>query len=457
MSKKLGFAFAAAIFPTLACTALLGSFEVGGATPLGGEGGADAASEATGAETGPTEGGGEGGADASVPLLKCSLDDTSPRKIESGPLTPLVYAYSLGTSGQTRVIANKVGVGVQVYTYDRNGGGGSTQITPVTKIGQVLAVRRLPNGIGILSLDTAAPPATGTSIGVWIVDDATGSANRTSFHVVAAGASQPTGSFALLGTDYLFAYGDGAGTIQAGRFVAGGGAPTLLTVASGLTGGAGNVRSVEGANGKMYVFNDVGPDPSNGNASAGYYVVDLGVTMAGPLVSLGSGANGKASFGISSDTALGNLQVAAVELDLANGSPPAVLHAGSVPGGKGTGFNVLDLPSAFTFDSLIDAPFGDHSSARFQGMDFIALGANPNKDPGLDFVWFDTKVGALRASNGNATKLLPTRKVTGVAAILTQSTGIFANLEVVWNENATQNNDLTAQSVMYSAQMNCIK
>jgi hypothetical protein len=455
MSKKLGFALAAAVVPTLACTALLGSFEVGGATPLGAEGGADAANEATGGEAGATEGGGEAGGDASVPLFKCSLDDKNAHKLDSGPLTQLVFAYSINNM-QTRVIASKVGVGVQAYTYDRNGGG-TPQITPLTKVGQVLSVRRLANGIGILSLDTAASPATGTSIGVWIIDDATGSANRTTFRLVNGGTSQATGAFVTLGTDYLYAYGDGNGSIEAARFVAGGGPPTPMTIASGVTGGAGNVRTVEVANGKMYVFNDVGPDPSNGNASAGYYVVDAAVTTSNGVTTLGSGVTGKASFAIATDSALGNFQVASVELDLANGTPPAVLHAGSVPAGKGSKFNVLDIPTALTFTTLVDAPFGDHASSRFEGTDFIALGPNPNKDPGLDFVWFDTKIGALRAVNGDATKLLATHSVSGVAAVLTQSTGIFANFDVVWNENATQNNDPTAQGVMYSAQMNCIK
>jgi hypothetical protein len=230
-----------------------------------------------------------------------------------------------------------------------------------------------------------------------------------------------------------------------------------LTIASGVSGGAGNVRSIEAANGKAYVFNDVGPDASNGNASAGYYVVDDAVTTSTSLRTIGSGAAGKASFTIATDSTLGNFQVGSVELDLANGTPPAVLHAGKVPVGGGMSFNVLDLPTALTLTTLVDAPFGDHSSSRFQGTDFFALGPNPNKDPGLDFVWFDTKLEALRAVNGNATKLLPTRTVSGVSAILTQSTGIFANFDVVWNENATQNGDLNGQSVMFSAQMNCIK
>jgi hypothetical protein len=106
--------------------------------------------------------------------------------------------------------------------------------------------------------------------------------------------------------------------------------------------------------------------------------------------------------------------------------------------------------------TLLDAPFGDHAFARFQGTDFIALGQNPNKDPGIDFVWFDTKTKALRASNGSADKLLPLRSISSVAAILTQSTGIFANFEVVWTENASQMAG-GPPATLYTAQMNCIK
>jgi hypothetical protein len=454
MSKKLGFAFAAAVVPTLACTALLGSFEVGGATPLGGEGGADGSNEASGAETGATEGGGEAGGDASVPLFKCSLDDKNAHKLDSGPLTPMVFAAPLG-GGQTRVIANKVGVGVQSYTYDRNTGN-PPQIATFSQIGQVLAVRRVLNGIGILSLDSA-PPAQGTSLGVWFIDDASGSAKRTGFRLVnLGGQTQPTGSFVPIGSDFLYAYGDGNGSIEVGR-VSNSGQSTVLTIASGLSGGAGNVRSIEAANSKAYVFDDVSPDPSNGGGSAGYYVVDDAVTTFTPLRTIGSGAPGKSSFTIATDSTLGTFQVGSVELDLVNATPPAVLHAGKVPAGAGMSFTVLDLPTALIFTTLVDAPFGDHSSSRFQGADFFALGPNPNKDPGLDFVWFDTKLEALRAVNGNGTKLLATHSVSGVSALLTQSTGIFANFDVVWNENATQNGDPTAQSVMYSAQMNCIR
>ena len=454
MSKKLVFALAAALLPTLgACTALLGSFEVGPASQVGPDGGTDAAGDSSADETGTTEAGADADAgDGGVSLLKCSLNDKAPRMLDTGPFTPLVYAYAI-PNGQTRVVTQKVGTGVIVYTYDRMGSG-SPVMTPIARVGQILSVRRLANGIGILSVDTAVAPATGTSIGVWIIDDATGAANRTSFRLIGA-ASQPTGAFAPLGADYLFAYGNGTGTLEAGRFVAGGGAPALLTIATGLMGGGGNVRQVEVSNGKMIVFNDVGPDASNGNASAGYYVLDDAVTTAGPLTSLGSGAAGKASFGIASDSALGNFQVAAVELDLANGTPPAVLHAGSVPAAKNSTFNVLDLPNALTINSLLDAPFGDHASARFQGTDFIALGPNPNKDPGLDFVWFDTKLKAVRAVNGNDTKLMPTRTTTGVAAVATQTTGIFANFDVVWLENATQAGDPSA--MLLSAQMNCLK
>lgn len=454
MSKKLAFVLAAAVLPTLgACTALLGSYEVGSSSQVGTDGGLDSGDETSAAESGVTEAGTEAG-DGGALLLKCAINGNNPRTLDMGPLTQSVFAFSLN-GNQTRVIANKVGVGVVVYTYDRNGGG-APQIVAVPQIGQVLSVRRLASGIGILSLDTAMSPATGTSVGVWIIDDATGAASRTTFHLVGGGASQPSGGFALLGTDYLFAYGDGNGTIQVGRFT--GGAPaTLLTLATGLMGGAGNVRGVEVANGKMYVFNDVGPDASNGNASAGYYVLGDTVTQPGSLVSLGSGAAGKASFGISSDSSLGNFQVAAVELDLANGTPPAVLHAGSVPTTKASTFNVLDLPTAFTFDSLLDAPFGDHTSARFQGTDFIALGPNPNKDPGVNFLWFDTKLNALRAFNGNATRLLPTRTISGIAAVATQTTGIFANFDVVWIENATQGQDAATQGLLLTAQMSCLK
>jgi hypothetical protein len=403
MSKKLGLAFASAFLPTLgACTALLGSYEVGPGGAVGSDGGgADAAGDVSASESGTDEAGTEAGVDGGQPvLLKCSLGTSNPRTLDTGALSQTLFAFSIGNQ-QDRVITVKPGQGAFVTTYDRNGGGAAPLIVPLPKVGQILSVRRLASGIGIFSLDTAQPPATGTSIGVTIIDDATGGTNNTTFHLVAP-AGRPSGAFALLGSDYLFAYGDGSGNIQAGRFVPGGGVPNLVTVASGLMGGGGDVRSVEIANGKMYIFNDVGPDPSNGNASAGYYVLADTVTAPGSLTTLGSGAAGKASFTISTDSAQGNFQVAVVELDLVNGTPPAVLHAGSVPGAKAGSFNVLDIPSAFTFDTLVDAPFGDHTSARFQASDFIALGPNPNKDPGLEFVWYDTKNKVLRAFNGSA-------------------------------------------------------
>lgn len=453
MRRKLSLALAVALIPTgAACTALLGSYEVGatsGNTPDGG-GGDTGGGDAIASEAGVGEAGTDGG-EAGAPLLKCALNATNARTLDTGALTQTLFAYGIA-GNQTRVIATKVAQGVVMYTYDRNGGG-PPQMVSLSKIGQVLSVRRLASGIGVLSLDTSQTGAR--SLGFTLIDDATGGTSNITFESIPATASQVTGAFAPLGGDYLYAYGDGAGAIHAGRHVPGMN-PVFLTVASGVTGGAGNVKSVELDNGKMYVFNDVGPDGSNGNASAGYYVFPDTVTATGPLTSLGSGASGKASFTIASDSALGNFQVGVVELDLANGTPPAVLHAGSVPAGKGTTFNVGDIPAAFTFNTLVDAPFGDHGFARFQGNDFIALGQNPNKDPGLDFVWFDTKTKSLRASNGSADKLLPQRAVSSVAAIATQTTGIFANFEVVWIENASQQAG-GPPGTLYAAQMNCIK
>ena len=37
-----------------------------------------------------------------------------------------------------------------------------------------------------------------------------------------------------------------------------------------------------------------------------------------------------------------------------------------MPVAKATHFNVLDIPAALTLNSLLDAPFGDHASAREQ-------------------------------------------------------------------------------------------
>jgi hypothetical protein len=163
MSKKLGFAFAAVFLPTIgACTALLGSYEVGPAAAVASEGGGvDAAGDVNAAETGGDEAGTEAGVDGGPPLLKCSLSTTNPRTLDMGPLNQTLFAFSIG-NGQNRVIAVKAGQGVVVYTYDRNGGGPPTTIVPLPKIGQVLSVRHLASGIGILSLDTAQPPATGT-------------------------------------------------------------------------------------------------------------------------------------------------------------------------------------------------------------------------------------------------------------------------------------------------------
>jgi hypothetical protein len=451
MTKKVALGISLALLPTLvACTAILGSYEVG-PSGAGSEGGLDG-SDATPSEGGGSEAG--DGGDGGLPLLRCAIDDRNPRVLDNGPLTARVYAFALGTT-QTRVIASKLGGGVQVYTFDRNGGGPPQRSFSVAA-GQVLAVRRLPNGIGILSVD---PVNGGSSLGVWLIpDDATGVASRTTFGPAGMG-NRSTGAFAALGSDYLFAYGNGGGTIVAGRFVAGSGAAPLLTVASGLGAGGGgaNVRDVQVAGGRMYIFNDVGPDSSNGNASSGYYVLPDTVTMTGPLQSLGSGAPGKAAFGISGESLAGNLQVAAVELDLANGMPPAALHVGGVPNAKATSFGVLDVPTAFAFDTLVDAPFGDRASARFQGSDFVAMGANPNRDPGLNFLWYETKLKAVRAFNGNATKLMPTRSVSAVAALAVQTTGIFASFDVVWIENAAQDQDAATQSKLFTATMNCLR
>lgn len=447
MSKKVALGISLALLPALvACTAILGAYEVGpSAVAPGADGGDATASEGGSSEAGD---GGDGG----PPLLRCAIDDRNTRVLDnSSPLTPSVFAFP-SSNGQTRVIANKLGAGVQVYTFDRNGGASMPPLGVAA--GQVLSVRRMPNGIGILSVDRPSLATTSPSLGVWLVDDATGSARRITLRAVDC-THRLTGAFASLGGDYLFAYGDGTGSIFAGRYAMGTtGDATVFPVASGLSGNGGNVRDVQVADGHMYVFNDVSPD--NGSSS-GYYVLPDTVAATGPLQSLGSGAPGKAAFAIGGDSLAGKLQVAVVELDLSNGMPPAVLHAGGVPSAKAATFNVVDIPAAFTFDSLLDAPFGDHTSARFQGSDFIALGPNPNHDPGLDFLWYDTKVKAVRAFNGNSAKLLPTRSVSAVAAFAVQTTGIFATFDVVWIENAAPDQDAAIQSKLYAATMNCLR
>lgn len=456
MSKKLGlFVASASMLSLAACTALLGSYEVGAsaAGPDGSGPGTDAADDGmTNGETGG-DAATEAGVDAAPPpLLKCSLNGTNANQLDTGSITQDLAAYSISAT-KTRVIAGKYQQGVTIYTYDHNGGGGSNAtVTPLTGVGRILQIRRLPNGIGILSVDQPPPGVSGTSIGVWTVDDVTGRGVRTAFHVVNE-TNQMSGAFAPIGTDFLFAYGDATSMIQAGRFVAGGGAPALVTIASGLSPEASSVSAVEVANNRAYIFNNA--NPGNG-ASSGYYVADPSLmTAAGALTSL-AGTPGKSAFNLLGDTSLGNFQEAVVELDLVNGMPPAVLHAGPVPSAKATTFNVLDLPTVTTFTSILDAPFGDHTSARFEGDNFFALGPNPNKDPGLNFVWFDTKQKVLRAINGSANNLLPMRTTTSIAAVLTQSTAIFASFDVVWTENAS-NNSTPTPATLYTAQMSCLK
>ena len=459
MSKKLALLLASSSFLSLAaCTALLGSFEVdpnAGNGPDGGPGpGADAAGDGmTNGETGGGDAATDGGVDAAPPaLLKCSINGSNPNTLDTGAITPDLAAYSISAT-QTRVIAGKAGQGVVVYTYDRNGGGGNQPtMTPITGVNRILQIRRLPNAIGILSVDQATPPATGTSIGVWIIDDATGQGVRTAFRLVTQ-TNQMSGAFAPIGADYIFAYGDGMSTIQAGRFVAGGGAPPLVSVGSGLSPDGSSVNNVEIANNNVYIFNN--ENPGNGGSS-GYYVADTNLTTVRPLTAL-TGNAGKTAFNLAGDTTLGNFQEAVVELDLVNGMPPAVLHAGPVPSAKATTFNVLDMPVVTTFDSILDAPFGDHTSVRFEGDNFFALGPNPNKDPGLNFIWFDTKAKAVRAMNGNANKLLPMRTTTSIAAVLTQSGAVLASFDVVWTENATNNSTPTTPATLYTGQMSCLK
>jgi hypothetical protein len=460
MSKKLALLLASSSFLSLAaCTALLGSFEVdpnaGNGTDGGPGPGADAAGDGmTNGETGGGDAAVDGGADAAPPpLLKCSISDPNPRHLDMGPITQDLAAYSISAT-QTRVIAGIYGQGVSIYTYDRNGGGGGNPtITPLTNVGRILQIRRLPNAIGILSIDQAPPGATSDSIGVWVIDDATGTGARTAFRLVTQ-TNQFSGAFApLAGGDYLFAYSDGAGTINAARYIAGGGSPSPVTIASGLTSGS-SVSALEVSNGKAYIFNNVNPGEGG---SGGYYVVDTSLAMLGGALNSLAGTAGKTAFALTADPTANKFQAAVVELDLVNGMPPAVLHAGPVPAAKATTFNVLDLPAATTFNSILDAPFGDHTSAQFEGDNFIALGPNPNKDPGLNFIWFDTKQKALRALNGNMDKLLPMRATTSVAAVLTQSTAIFANFDIVWTQDASNFGSPTLPATLYAAQMSCIK
>jgi hypothetical protein len=229
MRRKLSLALALAFIPTgAACTALLGSYEVGatsGNTPDGG--GVDASGgDAIASETGAGDAGADGG-EAGAPLLKCALNATNARTLDTGPLTQTLFAYAIA-GNQTRVIATKVGQGVVMYTYDRNGGA-SPLIVSLPKIGQVLSARRLASGIGILSLDTQNGVR---SLGFTLIDDPTGGTSNITFEPISATASQFTGAFAQLGGDYLYAYGDGNGAIHAGRYAPGMN-PVLLTVASG--------------------------------------------------------------------------------------------------------------------------------------------------------------------------------------------------------------------------------
>lgn len=438
------------------CTAVLGTFEVSGAGTGTDGGGGDATTE-TGA---PADAGADADADPADFLLKCSVDPGSVRVLDTAP-TKFDRMAVVRTGQVTRVVTRKDGEGgFRVYSYDPKSPGSTVDSShPDTENTRVLDVKRTPGGMTVLTAQTiAGGAASDFYLRAWIYPETVGAPSEVALSTVLtmSNSDKVNGVLVPMGSndEYVVFANEQTQTAAALRHPSGAlAAQTLKPFASGITGGAADLRYGAAAAAKVFVFDGVGPEPGKPEGTGFYMLPDDPNTIAGNVAKrLFSPGGGKPHMVFGAASGATTLTLFGAELDMALGAKtPVVMKAGEIPPAKLGSFNGSDLPVIGSFDSLQDVPFFDGAGATFHnnGEDAVAIGAVPGGQ-GANFYWYNVPTKQLRARQGTGNRLLASRTLERVAiAFQSAPGGPFATFDVAWTE--------VGSNQLGAAVVNCLK
>ncbi len=437
-------------FGLLACTSLLGDFEVSATSTTVDSGGAGDGSAADGDV--PVTDGGTADADAGLPLLRCRISG-QPTVIEKAPGTSFGQPLKAFRAGnQTRIVARKSNQqGFTIYTVN-NGPGLQQTTVPVN--GPVYDAQPIPGGIGVLAVDQSV--AANTRMAIYKMPDTAQTTIAPDFvsDIVLGGANNA--SFAAFGNDDFYVtmtVGIDANNaeVRATRRTAVGAVNPWVTVARGKPDGETRIANIVKVNQRVFLFNDKGPE-QNSTGAAGYFrVPETPNPTDGPTGVIPLTRDPKlpiAIFGVAGGPA--GLRLAAAEVDFAGGT--ARMLAGGIPASDlDNPIDVSKLPTAYKLTSFFDAPVNG-GETKWTGTDLVAVGA-PIGGKGMNFYWYDALAASMRAVAIGPDTLLADRTIRQSTFAPRTLLGGIADIDLVWTEDGANGADGT----LWTAQLACAR
>lgn len=438
-SLGLGFGAASAALALVACTSLLGDFDVS-ATTTGPDGSSPTDADTTDGTVSPSDAATE--AEASLPPLVCKpaaapvrLDTTT----NGVSFIPPIRAYR--ANNQTRVIALKKGVaGFTVYTF---GSGGGPQINsvppPATPFpGQVYDAQPIPGGIGVLVFEPLPAPSQGSRFVIYKVLDSNAGAAPDIVGVIptSAGAAGLTAAtFSAFGADDYFVaatfdVGGGNAEVRALRRKQGAQPGAPQPVGSAPMGGDSRIKDIARIGNFAILFNDKGPEQGKPGAAGYFRVSDEPTSPSSTAVTALSRTADRPVVTFGAASAPTGLRLAVGEINFGAGT--GRLLAGGLGPADLTPVDVTKLPVAYNLSTFFDAPING-GDARWVTTDFLAVGTSLGGG-GLNFFWYDAQNATMRAALVGAQKLVPDRTPTYSTLAPRSLVGGLGDIDLVWAE-----------------------
>ena len=461
------------------CTALLGTFEVGGSGP-------DAAAIDGAGTDGPVNGesGSDGATDGpAAPLLTCGVDKGNIRRLDTarprsgqpvgGQLSfDSPHVFHIGPN-KTRVVARpSQSQGFTIYEFDPKNGNGQTNMLDIVTSGRIYDVQRTDDSIQVLAVGTGADAGR---LQVHRIADATFTdavIPLTPINAVdessPAGTRGPAGAFALLniaGTtpDYFWTFStpkaaDGPFDLAIGRSTALAANPQKIVFTSNDPMNPASPRVLLAAGGE--IFMPLQQD-SNGPPTTTDSIIHTPDSAQAQLQavprSMGK-PGGKPNIFFAAGRSVANpgaYNMAFIEVDTASATAPLTFRLGAVKDSILGTFVVQDIPASFSFDSVTRLP-SDGGDTRWLGDHFVATGKGQGV-PGVNFIWYDTANKALRANQTGPDTLLKDRTDVHRSSMTFGGppTAIFTDFELVWTEAATFDGEVSEN--LFYAPVSCLK
>lgn len=143
-----------------------------------------------------------------------------------------------------------------------------------------------------------------------------------------------------------------------------------------------------------------------------------------------------------------------LEIDTASATP-LTFRFGSVPDVSIGTFVAEDVPVAFTFDSVTRLP-ADGGDSAWLGDHFVATGKGMGVS-GMNFIWYDATVKALRANQTGPDTLLKDHSDIRRSSITFGGlpTAIFTQFDLVFTEGTTLGDGSMTETLNY-AEVDCL-